>query len=251
MKLALEDEIAVLQETKGLPTGQRCMRLGYPEITLKSLEERFAVQKIAEAQNQQERARVYGEIAARFNITTEAARERFTIGSDGRIEDNERARLMMNIMKFSDRPAESLAALVRADEEAFWREAFRREAVPASVLVNPQWDINFDIKIDTRPAGINSVLGNQARANQPWNSFEGIVLKRVIGFVKTEALDDYMEEAIPQRVLDSIDVAREAGLKNFFVAYPCLKVDQVELRQADPVVFAELGRRWLEIDYWE
>lgn len=256
MKLSLEEEIGVLQETRGLPVGQRCMALGYPEITLKGLEERFAVHKTAEAQNEQERARVYSEIAARFNISAEAARERFNISADGRVEDNDRARLMMQIMKFSNEPNRDLAALMRADEESLWNQLSNRvDPIPSSVIQETSRRRMIDAG-RRRELERRFVMGVDwatppAMLGTPRNTIAGITLRKVTGFVKTEALDNYMEEKIPERVLDSIQVAREAGLTNFFVAYPCLKVDQVELRQADPVVYAELGKRWLEIDYWE
>lgn len=267
MKLSLEEEIAVLQDTRGLPTGQRCMALGYPEITLKSLEERFAVHKIAEAQNRQEEARVYEEIGGRFGLTANQARDRFAIDfASGRITDKQReAALLQSMMSMvSDERRDSLAALMRADEEFLWNQIPDRTAaaiLPTSIL---NWTQRQEAK---RRAGAMASIQDRARAigrsvevRNPFippaalgasGSIAGITLKKVTGFVKTEALDDYMEEKIPQRVLDSIEVAREAGLKSFFVAYPCLKVDQVELRQADPVVYAELGKRWLEIDYWE
>lgn len=255
MKLSLEEEIGVLQETRGLPVGQRCMALGYPEITLKGLEERFAVHKTAEAQNKQEEARVYEEIAKRFDIGTTAARMRFSIGSDGRVRDNEREQRLMDMMMRSSNPRKvsDLAALMRSDIESFWDvEIPPRPVVP---------DIVRALERDRRRAVAARDLADAIQMNQvamppamlgtARNSVAGITLRKVTGFVKTEPLDNYMEEKIPERVLDSIQVAREAGLTSFFVAYPCLKVDQVELRQADPVVYAELGKRWLEIDYWE
>lgn len=74
------------------------------------------------------------------------------------------------------------------------------------------------------------------------------------GLVKVESLDAYMGDEIPARVLESLEVAREAGLTDFHVAYPVIEVKEVEVRQEqqkDPVLLAKLGDRFLEIDMWE
>lgn len=252
MKLSLEEEIEVLQETKGLPTGQRCMALGYPEIKLPDLEERFAVHKLAAAQNQQETDRVYGELAERFGIHSTEARERFAISADGRVEDMERQRRTLELLQGSWESSDRIAALMRSDEESLWSQLSKQKSLMKRDRLRDQGQRLRDqarLEMEMR-AGFDLASSFPAMLGSS-GSFAGLTLKKVTGFVKIVDLDEYMEETIPERVLDSIQVAREAGLKTFKVAYPCLKVDQVELRQADPVVFAELGSRWLEVDMWE
>jgi hypothetical protein len=236
VKLTLEEEIQIVQDTRGLPTGQRCMRLGYPEITLAGLEERFAVHKLAEAQNKQEMERVYRELGERFNITAQAARERFKVHPDGRVEDQERMRRLMDMMKFTSSPAEvdSLSALMRREAEQFWDVEIPRRPPPSAIQSALQRrameraDVRRDMADSIR---MNMALVTPAMMGAPsLDSVAGITLRKVTGFVKVMDLDDYMEEVIPERVLDSIQVAREAGLKTFKVAFPCLKVDQVETK---------------------
>lgn len=241
MKLTLEEEITVLQETRGLPTGQRCMRLGYPEIKLTDLEARFAVHQLAEAQNMQEEDRVFRELAARALIEPEEARRRFKLGSDGSVIDDARQRMLMNMIQNSsafDR-VDSLAWLMRSNEESLWNQlSNRNNPVP-------------DVRSIRETARARDISRREALRGDSMLSVDGIKFKRVTGFVKIMDLDDYMEEVIPERVLESIEVAKEAGLKTFKVAFPCLKTDEMETKQFDPVVFAELGKRWLEIDMWE
>jgi hypothetical protein len=74
------------------------------------------------------------------------------------------------------------------------------------------------------------------------------------GRVAVEALDAYMGDTIPDRVLESLYVAREAGLTDFHVAYPVIDVRDVVVtqeQQKDPVLLAKLGDKFLEIDMWE
>lgn len=245
MKLTLEEEIQIVQDTRGLPTGQRCMRLGYPEITLDDLEKRFAVHKLATAQNQQEEERVFRELAERARIHPTEAREVFTLHPDGRISDHRAQRRLWEAMGRTSKGMD-LAALLRSDVESFWDVIPNR--IPDSVMVMQQ----------ARAMGREQALRRDMErsafappAMRGASDLSGIKYKKVTGFVKIMGLDEYMEEVIPERVLDSIQVAREAGLTSFKVAFPCLKVDEIETKQFDPVVFAELGKRWLEIDMWE
>jgi hypothetical protein len=255
VKLTLEEEIQIVQDTRGLPTGQRCMRLGYPEITLAILEQRFAVHKLAEAQNKQEEERVFRELGDRVGINLTEARQRFRLGSDGGVIDQgQRERMLRNLMGRND--PDSIAALFRADEESLWEQLSNRNEtamqVQAREMARRKEAMRQEARRDMTDAIRFNMIGNAMPARLgAVGSFDGIKYKKVTGFVKIMNLDEYMEEVIPERVLDSIQVAREAGLQTFKVAFPCLKVDDLETKQFDPVVFAELGKRWLEIDMWE
>lgn len=66
--------------------------------------------------------------------------------------------------------------------------------------------------------------------------------------VKIQPLDTYIQDKIPDRCLESIQKARDIGLKEFFVAYPIL--EEVVLR--DPIILGRLDKETLiEIDFWE
>lgn len=204
--LTLEEEIDVLVETRGLPVGQRCMRLQYPEVTIKDLEARFAVHAIAAAQQRQEEERFYREIAEAYRCSPEEARKRFALDLERGIYSESRgiemrmAVDMMDAMRFNQ------------------------------MMRSGQWDpINDRVMVRSKT----------------------VKMKRITGAVKMDRLDDYMGDTIPDRVLDSLEVAKEAGLRDFYVAYPVLKVEEVTVQKEDPVLIAKLGDRMLEIDMWE
>lgn len=234
MKLTLEQEIDVLAETRDLPTGQRCRRLGYPEVTIAELENRFAVHKLAERQNEQEIETAYAELGMRNGISAAEARVRFRIHPDsGTFTDLAQEMRMLQMMQ-----GVALDGLeVRRDRTEDIQRAI-------DIMGNRVADPMVPEPIFLRPG--------QVRGNPEWwGANAALTIHKVTGFVKVEALDDYMGDTIPDRVLDSLQVAREAGLKEFLVAYPALKVDKVILQQHDPVLMAKLGDRLLEIDYWE
>lgn len=90
--------------------------------------------------------------------------------------------------------------------------------------------------------------------NGLFNRGTPITAKHCTGRVAVEPLDAYMGDEIPDRVLESLYIAREAGLTDFHVAYPVIDVKDVVMRQEqqdDPVLLAKLGDRYLEIDMWE
>lgn len=81
-----------------------------------------------------------------------------------------------------------------------------------------------------------------------------IPVKHCIGRVVIEALDHYMGDEIPPRVLDSLEVAKECGLSEFMVAYPVIDIKDITVttrQEHDPVLLAKLGDKLLEIDMWE
>lgn len=73
--------------------------------------------------------------------------------------------------------------------------------------------------------------------------------------VKTQPLDEYIADTIPDRCLTSIARARELGIDTFYVAYPVL----AERPLTDPVIVGICGedhKGWdncslVEVDMWE
>lgn len=62
-----------------------------------------------------------------------------------------------------------------------------------------------------------------------------------------DALDSYKADIIPDRCYQNLSLAKSAGAKTFFVAYPTLENE----KQRDPLLLARVGEEWYEIDMWE
>ena len=125
--------------------------------------------------------------------------------------------------------------------------------------------IEVILKKDTPYWGyrINDSLGSYARYDStPIYACE----------VEMKPLNEYVEEVIPDRVLDSIASAHSHGATDFKVAYPVLSNDtgtakkeyatdidkagkpkkQIPLPETkDPIVVAIFGESMIEIDFWE
>lgn len=201
--LTTEQRLEILTESPKLPVGQMCRKLAYPMVTVKELEDRFAVKVLAESYNRQEVERIHVDLAKANLVPLEEVKKRISVD--------------LKTSTFLD------------SEEV----DFRRLAMEMMYSMRGE-------SVSRKPEA--------KRIRGP------IKAKFCNGIVKIEALDAYMGDEIPARVLESLDVAREAGLTDFHVAYPVIEVKEVTVtqeQQKDPVLLAKLGDRYLEIDMWE
>ncbi len=68
--------------------------------------------------------------------------------------------------------------------------------------------------------------------------------------VEIKGILEYSQE-IPDRCLESYMAAVSLGFKEFGVASPSLKIQNIPIPTSDPILLGKCADLWFEIDYWE
>lgn len=253
--------------TEGMPTAQRVFRSGLKKVTPKELYDRFAVHKIAEAQNSTLKKMMIDALKRKPGTELHPNMK----VSEGLSEYEHMKRNNWNNMVLSQQGNQQQHMPIIIKHPPYCEPITNEFSIEHHFQQHePEYiaEKNKMIERYTHPNANYRMSRQEAEKfhleNNPTLCIRKAKAYGVIGKVVFHHLDQFMD-TIPDRVMQSYLSACELGFKEFLVAEPVIEkahhrigieienqvIGMVIQKPADPVLIGVLNDVMFEIDYWE